>query len=274
MQRQPLEKPVVLQLPIMYRDPGRSLTYVYLYVDNLEIFDRIRKGVGADGISCKLLYTYYESGRNKYFGALVLDSTSARISLAQEMKDLDRMPGVEIIDTGETGNGLAASHKHLLQVVGTPVAIFARELIGNTYRQLVEAQGAQMEVLLFRIGESVGRHAASGVPSLANALGVKVDPQLLRQRFYDLQVFGWGEVVSLQATDDFSGEVLLNNDFEATAWHGKANSPKCNWLRGFLTGALSTLQGQQFDVTEPECQAKGDAHCRMLFRPSLSQTTT
>jgi hypothetical protein len=117
---------------------------------------------------------------------------------------------VEVVDVEHTGNGLAASEKHVLEVVGTPVVVFARAIIGATHRQLVETQGAQMEALLFRPGEAAGEMAASGVPALASTLGVTLDVQLLRERFHDLQVFGWGEVVSLQAAEDFSGEALLN----------------------------------------------------------------
>jgi len=264
MQRQPTK----IQLPIMYLDPGQSLTYTYVYADEWATFDRLRQEAEVNGTSLKLQYAYFDSERNKYFGVLVLDSTACREGLERVVESLKRQPGVEVVDVEHTGNGLAASEKHVLEVVGTPVVVFARAIIGATYRQLVETQGAQMEALLFRLGEAAGEMAASGVPALASTLGVTLDAQLLRERFHDLQVFGWGEVVSLQAAEDFSGEALLNDDFEAAAWQGQADSAKCHWLRGFITGALSTLRGRPFEVAEPECQAKGDAYCRMVFRPS------
>jgi predicted hydrocarbon binding protein len=58
---------------------------------------------------------------------------------------------------------------------------------------------------------------------------------------------------------------LLADDFEAGAWNGQATTAVCHWMRGFLSSALSSLAGHALLVSEPECQAKGNPYCRMVF---------
>lgn len=66
--------------------------------------------------------------------------------------------------------------------------------------------------------------------------------------------------------NQFIGEALLADNFEVGAWQGRATSSVCHWIRGFLSGAASSLAGHALRVSEPECQAKGDPHCRMVFQ--------
>ncbi len=62
---------------------------------------------------------------------------------------------------------------------------------------------------------------------------------LIRERLYDLQVFGWATVLAPRVDDRFQGEARLVDTFEATTWNGQATTSTCHWIRGFLTGALS-----------------------------------
>ncbi|HEX6820101.1 MAG TPA: V4R domain-containing protein [Ktedonobacterales bacterium] len=142
----------------------------------------------------------------------------------------------------------------------------ARPFLGETHKRLLEALGDQASTVLFQSGESAGRLAASGVPALVADLGLPLSPELIRQRFHDLQVFGWATIVALRVDDQFVGEALLADDFEAMAWHGQSTTSVCHWIRGFLSGALSSLTGHALRVSEPECQGKGDQHCRMVFQ--------
>lgn len=120
--------------------------------------------------------------------------------------------------------------------------------------------------MLFQAGQDAGKLVAAGVSALVATLGLQLTPQLIRQRFRDLQVFGWATVLALNVDDRFVGEALLTDDFEAGAWQGRATTSVCHWLPGFLSGAASSLAGHALQVSELECQAKGNPQCHMIFQ--------
>lgn len=266
MQAKPQKQPVDLQLPLMYAAPHQLLSSMDVRTDTLGRYHEIETVVNAAGISVRLLYTYWDPHEQRFVGAAVLDFTHSSTSTDQVARTLSQLPGVDVRQIGEPNCGLAALEKDRLQAVGTPVVVMARQIISDTYKLLVEGRGAPVEALLFQAGEKAGRQAAAGVPALVASLGTQLNPQLLRNRFFDLQVFGWATVVALRVDEHFIGEALLADDFEAVAWQGQASSSQCHWIRGFLTGALSSLTGTSLSVTEPDCQAKGDQYCRMIFR--------
>lgn len=267
MQQQRAKLPGTMQLPVMYVAPHRSIAYGYAHASDMAAFETIRKTAQEDGISLSLLYTYLAPDRNDYFGAFVLDLTSAKADGSGLAEKIGRLPGVERVLVRGHHQGLAAAEQQQLEVAGAPVAIFARDIIGDTYRRLGEAMGAEAEAILWEVGVAAGRRAASGVSGLVRTLELSLSPQLVQERLRDLEVFGWARVIAVRVEDDLAGEALLADDFEAAAWDGAATSAKCYWLRGFIAGVLETLQNKPFEVTESECQAKRDPYCRISFGP-------
>lgn len=255
-----------MHLPLMYVAPHRSLNTAYVRAAALEHFDVIRRALEPLGVTLPLLYTYRDPTQQQVVGILVLDHTDASESPDMIRAALTGVIGTTLLGVQEPSSGLAAFAKNQLNVAGTPVAVVARPFLGETHKQLIESLGDQASQVLLQAGESAGKLAASGVPALTTTLGVQLSPQLIAQRFYDLQVFGWATVAALRVDDQFAGEALLADDFEASAWNGKATTSVCYWIRGFLTGALSSLTGHPLQVSEPECQGKGDQYCRMVFQ--------
>ncbi|HEX5417592.1 MAG TPA: V4R domain-containing protein [Chloroflexota bacterium] len=266
MATKPQPQPLELPLPLMYVAPKRSLQAVYLSADTLDRFEAVRQAASTRGVTVSLLYTSWDANHRRYQGALVLDQTDAKEPSERVIAAFGGVPGVTVLATQAPGTGLAAFERGQLDVAGTPMVAIARPFLGNTHRLLLESLGDRAAELLFQAGENAGQQAAAGVPALAPTLGLQLTPELIRQRFYDVQVFGWAKVVALSVDDRFVGEARLVDDFEALAWQGKATSSVCHWLRGFLTGATSSLTGHALQVSEPECQGKGDRSCRMVFR--------
>lgn len=266
---QPASQPQLLDLPLplMTIAPHHALSVAYLHADSLERFEAIRSALAGLGVTLALLYTYQDATQQPgYSGVLVLDHTNAHEPPDRVAAALGQVTGVDVRATQPPGSGLVGLEKDHLSVAGTPVVVMARPFLGETHKLLLESVGDQAAGLLLRAGEAAGKMAASGVPALVGTLGLQLSPQLIRQRFYDLQVFGWATVVALQVNDQFVGEALLADDFEAAAWHGQATTSVCHWIRGFLTGALSSLTGHALTVSEPECQATGDQYCRMVMQ--------
>lgn len=266
MQAKPQRQPVDLPLPLMYVAPHRCLSGVYVSADTLDRFEAIRQAASALGATISLLYTYWDSAQKRFLGTLVLDQTNAHEAPERVVAALGQVPGVSVLASEQPATGLTAFAQNRLNAAGMPVVAMARPFLGETHKLLLESQGDQGAAHLFQTGESAGKQAAAGVPALAASLGMQLTPALIRARFYDLQVFGWATVVALHVDERFVGEALLADDFEALAWHGQATTSTCHWIRGFLTGALSSLTGSALQVREPECQGKGDRHCRMTFQ--------
>lgn len=268
MPPQTQEKPsdVHLQLPLMYVAPHRSLSSVYVSAKALDRFEAIRHAVAALGVTPALLYAYHDPAHQHYVGVLVLDQTDTHEAPDQVIAAVSKTSGVTVLGTGERGSGLTACEHSQPTMAGTPVAVVARPFLGNTHKLLLESLGEQASEGLFQAGQDAGTLAASSVLALVATLGLELTPHLIRQRFRDLHVFGWATVVALNVDDRFVGEALLADDFEAGAWQGRATTSVCHWIRGFLSGATSSLAGHALRVSEPECQAKGDPHCRMVFQ--------
>lgn len=255
-----------LQLPLMYVAPHRSLSTVYLRADALEPFDVLRRALEPLGVTVSLLYTYRDPAQQQFVGILVLDQTDASEAPDVIRAALTGVSGAVVLGIFGPNLGLAAFERNQLNAAGTPLVAVARPFLGDTHKRLTESLGDQAATVLLQAGEGAGKLAASGVPALTTTLGVQLATPLIRQRLYDLQVFGWATVVALNVDDQFVGEALLADDFEATAWHGQASASVCHWIRGFLTGALTSLTGHALQVSEPECQGKGDRYCRMVLR--------
>ncbi|HEX6122258.1 MAG TPA: 4-vinyl reductase [Ktedonobacterales bacterium] len=256
-----------MQLPLMFVEPHRSLSTMYLSASSLERIELVRNAVEALGVTPALLYTYRDATQPQPFSSiLVLDHTNAQTTPDRINAAVAQVPGITVRNAGAPSPSLVAFERNTLNMAGTPVAVIAQPFLGDTHKRLIESLGDRAATVLFQAGESAGNLAAAGIPALVSSLGLTLTPQLIRQRFLDLQVFGWATIVALDVDDQFVGHALLADDFTVGPWQGKAPSSVCHWIRGFLSGALSSLTGHPLQVSEPECQAKGDPHCRMTFR--------
>src|SRR5579883_2657685 len=266
MQRAPREQPIELQLPLMYMAPGCTLAYGYAQVDNISRLTDLREKIEGEGIALRLLYAYTDRTGNKAFGIFVVDLSMSQCDVRQVASKLKRLPGMRSVEIQNPTCSLAALQNSFPRVVNEPVVTIGRELIGGTHKGIIDALGDSGETILYLLGREAGHRAASGIPNLLKSLGLALTPELIRERFNDLRVFGWANIVALRINDEFCGDVLQSEDFEAMAWDGKAPSPTCHWLRGFLEGSISTLTDQILKVSEPDCQAKGDRYCKMIFQ--------
>jgi predicted hydrocarbon binding protein len=261
---------VPFDLPLMYVDPHRMLTTVTAYLDDLSVLDRLRDDARGSGASLKLLYLYQQPPGGRFLAAWTIDTTDAGSAAAKTanpaeiLQRLSAIPGLDIVNAMPPASGLAVFEHFQVQVVGVPMIVMAKEVIGGAFRSFAQAAGHE-EVL--RTGERMGRLAASAVPPLLVRLGVPLTKELVQQRVMDFQVFGWAAVRNVSLNDALQGEIELNGTFESTPWHGQADASTCDFIRGFTVGVFSTAFDRRFDSAEPECQGKGDPHCRITLQP-------
>ncbi len=263
-------EPVPFDLPLMYVDPHRMLATVTAYLDDLSVLDRLRDETRGSGTSLKLLYLYQQPPGGRFLAAWTVDTTGARSSAtttanpAEILQRLSAIPGLDIVDAAPPTSGIAAFEHFQVQVVGVPMVIMGKEVIGGAFRSFAQAAG-QEEVL--RTGERMGRLAASAVPPLLERLGLPLTKDLLKQRIMDFQVFGWAAVRNVSLNDALQGEIELSGTFESAPWQGQGNASTCDFIRGFTAGVFATAFGRRFESAEPECQGKGDPVCRITLQP-------
>ncbi len=263
-------EPVPFDLPLMYVVPHRTLVTVTAYLDDLSVLDRLRDDTRGSGTSLKLLYLYQQSPGGRFLAAWTVDTTdagSAATSVtnpAEILQRLSAIPGLDIVNAAPPTSGLAAFEHVQVQVVGVPMVVMAKEVIGGAFRSFAQVAGHE-EVL--RTGERMGRLAASAVPPLLERLGLPLTKDLLQQRIMDFQVFGWATVRNVSLNDALQGEIELSSTFESTPWDGQASASTCVFIRGFTAGVFATAFDRRFESAEPECQGKGDPVCRITLQP-------
>ncbi len=263
-------EPVPFDLPLMYVDPHRTLATVTAYLDDLSVLDRLRDDTRGSGASLKLLYLYQQPPGGRFLAAWTVDTTDAgssattTVNPAEILQRLSAIPGLDIVNAAPPASGLAAFEHFQVQVVGVPMTVMAKEVIGGAFRSFAQAAGHE-EVL--RTGEQMGRLAASAVPPLLERLGLPLTKDLLQQRMMDFQVFGWASVRNVSLNDALQGEIELTGTFESTPWQGQASEPTCDFIQGFTAGVFAAAFGRRFASAEPECQGKGDPVCRIVLQP-------
>ena len=70
---------------------------------------------------------------------------------------------------------------------------------------------------------------------------------------------GWG-IFRCEINGDGTGTVRVANCFEART-NGPSNEPTCHFMRGFITGFLSSALKRPVRVAETSCLARGDGEC-------------
>ena len=262
---------VPFNLPLMYVDPHRKLATVTAYLDDLSVLDRLRGVTQGSGTSLKLLYLYQQPSVGRFLAAWAVNTTdagspaSAPPNPADVLQRLSAIPGLDIVDAKPPASGLAALEHHQVQVVGVPMIVMAKEVIGGAFKSFTEAAGHET---VLNTGEQMGRLATSAVPPLLEQLGLPLTKELLQQRVMDFQVFGWSTVRQVSLNDALQGQIELAGTFESLPWNGQASTATCNFIRGFTAGVFTTAFNRRFTSAEPECQGKGDPVCRIKVQPA------
>lgn len=254
-----------LELPLMYIEPNRELMQLYIAFGELAALERLHQSLHGAGATVKTVTAAYQPDQSTYRALMTIDTTGATVAPVGLVETLQALPGVELIQSIPPVPALAAAERNTVQVAGVPMAVIAKEVLGGAFQHLVQAgqPGA-----VYEAGRKMGRQAASAVPPLLEQLGLPLTLDLLQRRITDFQVFGWAEVRHVEVTEDLAGTLELNQSFESLPWQGKADRPTCDFIRGFTVGVFSFAFDHDFVSEETSCQGKGDAMCRITFRPA------
>ena len=128
-------------------------------------------------------------------------------------------------------------------------------------------------VVLYEAGKAYGETSAK---RLRGRLGMSVEDML--QAIVDTKrAEGWGTITfkDLTVKGKPHGRIIVKDSFEAKGY-GKSTIPVCNFLRGYLAGALSAIltpkaRTQKIELVETKCIAKGDKHCEFQTVKEVAQ---
>lgn len=255
-----------MDLPVVYLAPDQPLAEVFVHLDGWEQLNEAMRALAGDRAQPRLAYAYELPGENRLLCKLVLDVT-AGADEATLARALGAVRGLQVISIQPPAEaGLTFSELQRPGLIGTPAAIFGRPVIGSLTRGVIEDRGEAGERLLAERGREAGRLAASSLPPLLERLGITITDDLLARRVSDLQVMGWATVERASVEDSARGEVTLVDTFEAGPWEGRADSPTCHFIRGFITGVFSFAWDAAVTCREHECQGTGAPACRFAFQ--------
>jgi predicted hydrocarbon binding protein len=255
-----------MDLPVAYVQPGQSLAQAFVELDRWEGLGATLQALAGAGAQPRVVYAYQPPGAENLVTQLVLDVAGSAGDEASLTSVLERAGAARVVSAQPpTEAGLVMAERQHPQLVGAPAVMFGRPIIGSLTRGLVERDGEAGANLLSELGRNAGQLAASALPPLLEQLGIELSNDLLARRMSDLQVMGWATVERASIDEQSRGEVTLRDTFESAAWKGKADSPTCHFLGGFIAGVFSFAWERPVDCREVECQGAGAGACRFAF---------
>ena len=143
--------------------------------------------------------------------------------------------------------------------------IFARaEIRSNIDQELEKLVGESASGVMKRLGKSYGEKFLDLITEEQEGL-LKNREMLYRFVCAETQAIGWGRIT---IEDDGKNVIISSKDGLASG--RTASGTGCHamdaYFLGDFEGLLSKLDSMPYDSEEPECVAKGDKQCRMVFR--------
>ena len=145
--------------------------------------------------------------------------------------------------------------------------LFARaEIMSGIFQELESIVGESASAVLKRMGRSYGEKFYSLISE--EQADLLEDKEMLYQFVCaETQAIGWGQI----SVDDNGNEITITSKDglasgrTMTQKGGKPHSVDAYFV-GYFEGFLSKLDGETYYGDEPECVAKGDKQCRMVFK--------
>jgi len=142
---------------------------------------------------------------------------------------------------------------------GLARTIMTRSGLSSTFDRLVSVFGTGGSTVLYEEGRGLGISNAQGVirlmgPSLARAK--------TRRMYKVWGPMGWGNAQFSEGPDGVYA-LKVEDCFECSS-RGKVRT-QCDWMRGHITGYLSTIFGSQLECKETACRFRGDTLCEFAL---------
>lgn len=159
--------------------------------------------------------------------------------------------------------GVEMRKESALRLLKGKEAIILRNVTFATiYKRYEEIFGeSPAALIMFEAGKGCGKRSIERLASTTKATGkrllVKVE-RLKRAEGWCLIDFGRFDLKAGK------GVIIVKDSFEALGY-GSSQRPMCQFLRGFLSSAVSYVLKRDVVLTETKCLAKGDPYCEFIL---------
>jgi predicted hydrocarbon binding protein len=144
-------------------------------------------------------------------------------------------------------------------------AIIMRDITFSDFQKRLEAllSYSAATVILVEVGKDCGKRSAERLKEAQHVDGSELLSAIVQRKKEE----AWGDVDFKEINlEQKRGYVIVRNCFEAVKY-GHSDTPACHFMRGFLSGVLGIVLGQDIVLDEIACLVKGDQHCEFHIRP-------
>jgi predicted hydrocarbon binding protein len=203
-------------------------------------------------------------GGDAAWSALV-EATSPSETASGLEELLNSVPDVIACSAQEGKEGLLIDDFHSGVDIGgpAPYMLMRRESFSSVLGEVLKVFGKGGEVLLFDEGRKYGILTAE---LFRNLLGRERAKQRMLELLDVYNSLGWCEVDVKESHDPVEYVLEARDCFECSS--PQTGTRSCDFMRGHLAGAISTLQGKEFSGEETSCRLMGSDRCefRIILR--------
>jgi len=251
-------------LPVVIFSKGRFLAEVWVKSSaRPSLLGEITTTIGRHNILIKNIMAYTAGNVGNAF--ILIDCTNMTCRAEDLIRDLRSIDGVTDVAF------FAPSHYgYVYEVFGFPLTTSNKEEVmimrTKSFTRMLDGIrayfGSAGDAFLWYLAREGGANTAEWFIEELEGLGV-VD----RIKFHLDTLFsvGWGRF-ELAKFDEESRviEIVVKDCLEVLHSKGAYSEPRCIFIRGYLTGALSKYLNRDIRLEEVKCEGKGDPYCLFI----------
>jgi predicted hydrocarbon binding protein len=146
---------------------------------------------------------------------------------------------------------------------GDRAIMMRSKFVGAMLSSVRKQFGSGGDVIIYEEGRAYGLDVWA---DYVRRLGAGFLRSNLQETMKIYQALGWFRLESVdQSLRDGSITIRTSDSFECEGV--KSEGPHCQFVRGHLSGGLTTIMGEEVACKETKCIAAGDKYCEFVLRP-------
>jgi len=251
---------VKMQILPLRIDEGRVFWEVYTEVEGMDPYFSCCRILERSGL--KVLNIHASMSDERGVMLWLVDATNSKVSPGELQERLAAMSGVleaRVNPCALPGMGIHGSLK--LTVGGAPVVVITEGMLSIFLNMLKDEWGSAGMATMYKIGTLCGMEVYK---YLTDELGLEGDKALDALLNLGAGLGWWLEARTKQSTGGEIAKIEVFGGLECRSIRrDEANS---HFLRGFLAGFFSSMLGEDVEVREVRCEARGDSCCEFVVR--------
>ena len=136
-----------------------------------------------------------------------------------------------------------------------------REGLSLFIREIHEKYGTGGEAFLYFLGRTRGEISGRRFKE------ENITREFIEEDLRSLQAAGWGiaELLEIDLKRKYI-RVRVHDSYEAAAFEGRSNRPRCHFIRGYFEGLFSEFLSTDLESREVKCASMGDPYCELVFK--------